>query len=130
MSGFKLPSARSKDTRIDLTEYGGEGFLSISPITAGDSVALSNYIKNLAKDDGVECKTDEDVAKLSSTLYKIQALVYTISRVTYGINGDEKVPISIDDVYDFPPELMVKIVSIIDEGSKFPLAQTAGTVQK
>lgn len=131
MCGFKLPSARSKVTRIDLTEYGGEGFLSISPITAGDSIALNKYIKQLAKEDGLECKTDEDVTKLSSTVYKFQSLAFTVSCIASGVGDNgESVPISMNDVYDFPPDLIVKIISIMEEDAKFPLAQTAGTGQK
>ena len=130
MAGFKLPSASSKEKRIDLAEYGGEGFLSIHPITAGDSLALNQYIKKMAKEDNIECKTDEDVSKLSSTLYKIQSLSFIISRLVCGIDGDNKVPITPEEVYDFPPELIVEIVKIMDEDSKFPLAQTAGTGQK
>lgn len=131
MSGFRLPSARAKYTTIDLTEFGGEGNLAIYPITAGDSLALNQYIKQLAKADDIECKTDEDVANLSSTLYKLQSMSFIISRLAFGKNDDGSTePIAIEDIYDFPPELIVKIVEVIDEGSKFPLEQTAGTGQK
>lgn len=112
-----------------MTEYGGEGFLSIHKITAGDSWALNNYIKELAKEDGFECKTDADISKLSANEYKFQTLIFIISRLTYGVDGDKQERISEEDALALPPELIAKILTVIDEGANFPLAQTAGTVQ-
>lgn len=130
MAGFRLPKADTHDTRIDLTDYGGEGFLSIHKITAGDSWALNEYIRKLAKDDGVKCETDNDVAKLSTDLYKLPSLIFIITRLTYGVNEDGEERLSREEILSLPPELIKKIAEVIEEGANFPLAQTAGTGQK
>ena len=130
MAGFRLPKANAQETRIDLTEYGGEGFLSVHKITAGDSWALNEYIKKLAKEDGIKCESDKDIANLSSNQYKFQSLIFIISRLTYGVDGDVQKNLTDEDVLNLPPELITKIVEVIDEGANFPLAQTAGTGQK
>lgn len=130
MAGFRLPKLTVNEKLIDLSEYGGEGFLSVRAITTGDSWALNDYIKGLAKEDGIKCETDKDVGELSSGVYKFQAIMFTIMRLVSGVDGDARIPITEDDFMNLPPELLAKILSVIDEGAKFPLAQTAGMGQK
>lgn len=130
MAGFKLPKQSSLETLIDLTEFGGEGFLSVHQITTGDSWALNEYVRKLAKEDGFKCETDDDLSRLSSGVYKFQTLTFMITRLTYGVGPDGQEPLNEDDVLSLPPELIAKIITTIEEGANFPLAQKGGTAQK
>ena len=52
MAGFKLPT-KSQVSFIDLEKYGGEGKLAIHPPKVVDSLAFREYIKEMAKKDGI-----------------------------------------------------------------------------
>ena len=127
MAGFRLPT---NETFIDLEPFGGEGKLCIVPVKVSDSVRLNEMIKGLAEKDGIEVKTDEDVARLATTKYRIQSIQLTFESCVFAVEDTGKRKLTLDEIFSLPVELLQKIMDTINKSTDFPLAQNAGKGQK
>ena len=127
MAGFRLPT---NEKYIDLEPYGGEGKLCVVPVKVGDSIKLNEKIKELAKRDGIEVKSDEDIAKLATTKYRIESMTHTFESCVFAVDETGKRKLSFDEIFSLPVELLEEIMSAINRSADFPLARNAGKGQK
>lgn len=132
MSVFKLPSQERKATEIDLSKYGGEGILRVYPIKEYDAIRLSDLIKKKAKEDNNPIATEEDVGKLISSDYSMEAIEFFLESAVYGFDGVKEFPLTKDQIYGLfsPIELFNDIMEVIEKSMAFPLAQTDGAESK
>jgi len=131
MAGFKLPTQGNKGKTIALEDFGGEGSLLVKPIRVIDSFALTEYIAELAKIDGIVVKDEKQIKGLLETKYKFESVFFFIGRCVFAIEeGGEERLLTEDEISDLPAPLLMKILDTINAGSDFPLAQNGGTGQK
>ena len=127
MAGFRLPT---NETYIDLEPYGGEGKLCVVPVKVGDSVKLNEKIKQLAERDGIEVKTDEDIARLATTKYRIESIQFTFDSCVFAVEDTGRRKLTFDEMFSLPVDLLQKIMDTINKSTDFPLARNAGKGQK
>jgi hypothetical protein len=129
MAGFRLPT-KSTETFIDLQPYGGEGKLAIRPPNVADSIAFRAFLTEKAKEDGITVKNDSDLEELAQGKYVIESMSHTIETCVFAVEEDGERPLTAQEGFSLPTELLQKIFEIISLNSKFPLAQNAGKGQK
>lgn len=129
MAGFKLPT-KSQVSFIDLEKYGGEGKLAIHPPKVVDSLAFREFIKEMAKKDGIIVKDDKDLEELAKGKYIIESLTHSFETCVFAVEDGVERPITQEEAFSLPEELLEEIVNKINEASNFPLAQNAGKGQK
>lgn len=125
MAGFRLPN-QVNETIIDLADYGGEGKLGVRNMQVGDSLKVSQIITDKAIADGYTIRTDKDLQDLISTRYKFDMLEYYLKSCVTAYDDDGKRSLADDEIWSLPPDLIVKIMDILEEGAKFPLEQKGG----
>lgn len=125
MAGFRLPN-QVNETIIDLADYGGEGKLGVRNMQVGDSLKVSQIITDKATADGYTIRTDKDLQDLISTRYKFDMLEYYLKSCVTAYDDDGKRSLADDEIWSLPPDLIVKIMDILEEGAKFPLEQKDG----
>lgn len=129
MAGFRLPN-QVNETIIDLAEFGGEGKLGVRSMQVGDSLKVTQYLMEKASADGYNVRNDKELQDLINTRYKIDLLEYYLKNCVIAYDDDGKRTLADDEVFSLPPELIIKIMDVIEESSKFPLGQKDGEVPK
>jgi hypothetical protein len=129
MTAFKVPSSNRK--RIDMTKYGGEGYLFVCPPKGIASMQLIDYITQCASKDGITWETDEQLKKLMAETYKMKAMMFNIKLSTFVEEEDGMLrQITDGELAELDMEVLTDIMVAIQEGIKFPLAQTGGKGRK
>lgn len=129
MAGFKLPN-KTTETRIDLSEYGGEGELSIRNMQVGDSLELTSFINGLAHKEGIDAKNPKDLENLIATRYNYQTIVFYIKRCVRALDEDGCRPLTDDEISSLPVELLMDIMEVLNKSTDFPLEQKGGKARK
>lgn len=130
MSGFKLPRQKGQGKIINLKDYGGEGEIEVKPVRVMDSIALSHWVTELAKKDDIPITNEKQIGGLINTKYKVESILFFLSRCVFAIEGDVKRRLSEEEIEDLPPQLTMDLLTVINEGSDFPLVQSGGAGQK
>ena len=129
MAGFRLPN-QINETIIDLADYGGEGKLGVRNMQVGDSLKVSQTIMEKARADGITIRGDKDIQNLMTTRYSFDVLEYYFTNCVIAYDDNGKRNLTKEEMYCLPPELITRIMDILEESSKFPLEQKDGAVPK
>lgn len=78
----------------------------------------------------MDASTDAKIEELAKTTYYMDTLANTLSACVYADEDGVERQLTAEEIFDLPMELLQDIIGVINQGTKFPLAQNAGKGQK